>query len=218
MTAVEQWQIISNLLVAIGTLLIAILAIWGERIKYRCVGPKLSVTLVDPRGEQVDISSSPNSPKWARYYHLRVANKRRWAPANNVRVVITQILKPSQDGELANSTLSGPLQLRWQFADLSYRTVGPEVICDLGHLIRDQKFSLTPYHWASNFEGSLQPNQSMLVVVQAVADNAESNPLCISITWDGIWTDDTDEMQTHLIVREVDGSRIVEYGARPPCQ
>jgi hypothetical protein len=44
----------------------------------------------------------------------------------------------------------------------------------------------------------------MRVYVIASADNFESKkPLVIEIAWDGKWSDKKDEMQQHLIIKEV---------------
>jgi len=43
----------------------------------------------------------------------------------------------------------------------------------------------------------------MRVEVIATADNAESNPLLIEISWDGQWSDDTIQMSKHLVIKEV---------------
>ena len=39
--------------------------------------------------------------------------------------------------------------------------------------------------------------------VIAAGDNAESNPLVIEIAWDGEWSDDTDTMSKHLVIKQV---------------
>lgn len=42
----------------------------------------------------------------------------------------------------------------------------------------------------------------MRVEVIAVADNAESNPLCLEISWNGKWSADTEEMKKNLVIKE----------------
>ena len=156
------------------------------------------------------VSTEPGKSIPSRYYHLRVSNKNRWSQATNVRIVITGLTRPAADGRLVGQPLSGPLQLMWRFTNfhLLYSIVGPDDICDLGHLIRGGKFKLTPFVFPSNFTGTLEPNQRMRVEVKAVADNAESKPLCIDISWNGNWSDDTLDMAKHLVVKEVNCSRI----------
>ena len=199
---------IIQLFVAIGTIAVAILAIWGDRIRY-VIGlrPKLDLTLIDPEGEFVNIGISVDgSTTPARYYHLKVSNKNRWSPATNVRVVITGIAIPAADGQYVSQGLTGPLQLTWRFDKFHpamYSTVGSDDICDLGGIKQGEKFSLTPYIFPNNFQGHLEANRRMLIEVKAIADNAESRTVCIEISWDGKWEDDTKKMAEHLVVKEV---------------
>lgn len=203
-------QLIIDLGVAIGTIAVTILAIWGDRIKAKLgVGPRLVLSLIDPEGESIDISSPSSSTSLpSRYYHLRVSNVRRWSTATNVRVVITGIAKPAADGRFVRQELIGPLQLMWRFSMVHpalYSTLGPDDICDLGFLKQGgDKFKLTPYVYPNNFPGDLGPSQKMQIEVQAIADNAESKPICIEISWDGEWIDDTKTMANHLVVKEID--------------
>jgi hypothetical protein len=194
---------------AVGTIAVAILAIWGERIKLLFgLGPKLVLTLHDPHGELTTASKDGQSTL-ARYYHLRVSNQHRWTQATNVRVVIVGLAMPAADGNLVNQPLSGPLQLMWQFSNfhLLYSILGPDDFCDLGYILRGSRFELTPYVFPRNFTGVLERNQKMRVEVKAVADNAESKSLCVDISWDGTWSDDTLEMAKHLVVKEVSCNR-----------
>lgn len=199
-----------QLAVAIGTIAVAVLAIWGERIRLLLgLGPELSLTLLDPQGELINMASEGGSATPTRYYHLRVTNKHRWAQATNVRIVITALARPVADGTLANQPLSGPLQLMWRFSNFHplFSIVGPDDICDLGFVARGGRFTLTPYVVPNNFRSVLEPNQRMQVEVRAIADNAESKPLCVDISWDGTWADGALEMAKHLVVKQVECGR-----------
>jgi hypothetical protein len=172
------------------------------------LGPKLVLRLSDPQGEPIDISNAQGGSVSSRYFHLCVSNKHRWSPATNVRVVITGLAKPAADGKLVNQPLSGPLQLMWRFSNFHpiYSIVGPDDICDWGSVRRDSKFQLSPFVFPNNFGGTIEPNGRMRVQVKAVADNAESKSLCVDISWDGHWSDDTLGMANHLVVKEVNCS------------
>jgi hypothetical protein len=201
------WGTIAKILAALATFLAVLVAIWGDRIRHTLgLKPKLVVRLNDPYGELVNVSTSPEKPMMARYYHLRVSNKRRWSQAKNVRVVIVRVFKPAADGALVPQTLAGPLQLMWRFTPFhpQYSTVGSDDFVDLGHLQKGKNFYLTPYISPSNLEGFLRPNEQMRVEVQAVADNAESKSVCIDISWDGHWSDGSEEMTKHLVVTQVE--------------
>lgn len=204
-----KYDQIIQLFVALGTIAVAILAIWGDRIRYTLgLRPKLELKLIDPESELINISvSADGATTPARYYHLKVTNKNRWSNATNVRVVITGIAIPAADGSYKSQPLIGPLQLMWRFSKFRpslYSIVGPDEICDLGYLKKGERFILTPYIYPNNFPGALEANQRMLIEVKAIADNAESQSICIEIFWDGIWSDDTQNMAEHLVVGEVD--------------
>ena len=125
---------------AVGTIALAVAAVWGHIIKQRWLGPKLCISLRNAKGERSEFSDGVIS----RYYHLRVYNKRRAVPAHNVRVVLKALYRPSANGEMNPVSLSGPLQLAWQFqgSNPQFQTIGAESTCDLGHLRQNECFRL----------------------------------------------------------------------------
>ena len=46
-------------------------------------------------------------------------------------------------------------------------------------------------------------NQKIRIEAIAVSDETESTPICIEITWDGAWEEDSKEMAKHMVVKEV---------------
>jgi hypothetical protein len=192
--------------VAVGTVAVAILAIWGDQVRHLFgLGPSLHVLLDDPEGESIAIAEGGGRSTPARYYHVRVKNTHRWSQADNVRVVIVALSRPAADGTLAPEPLSGPLQLMWRFSAFhpNYSTVGPDDIADLGFMKKGKAFILTPFVTPANFRGSLAGSERLQVVVQAIADNAESKPIAIDVSWDGEWRDDATDMAKHLVVKQV---------------
>jgi len=201
-----DWGNVAQWVGAVGSIVVAILAIWGERIRtLLCLGPKLILELHDPMGERVPIQNNSQVVGCGRWYHLRVSNKHKWTKAANVRIVIIELTKPAADGNFIRQPLSGPLQLMWRFSHFHtlFSNVGPDDYCDLGSIYQNGDFTLTPFVFPGNFEGTLKANQKMRVMVQAHADNAESEPLSIEISWDGIWKDGDLEMSQHLVVKKM---------------
>ena len=195
----DQWI---QLLVAIGTIAVAILAIWGQRISHFLgLGPKLHLRLQDPQGEFI-ISSGGGSVSKIRYYHVKVWNSHRWAQATNARVVINGIARPAADGRYTQQPLVGPLQLMWRFAKYhpQYCVLGPSEICDLGY-VNEKQFVFTTFVDQNHcFLGTIQPKQRARIELMAFADNAESQPLYLDISWDGAWSEDTLRMANHLVI------------------
>jgi len=187
---------------AIGTVAVAILAIWGDWFRARFAGPKLELALRDPRGEL----NMRNDGKRETYYHIEVVNRRRWSPARQVRVMLTEVEKKIADGSFVRDPLIR-LQLTWAYSAVSGEmlpTIVANQTCDLGCLTENaDHFRLTTYVRPNNFPGLISAGQTMRATVIAVADNVQSSPLRLEISWDGKWSTDLNEMQRHLVVKEI---------------
>lgn len=202
MTETQYWiQTGVQIGTVVATLLLGTIAIWGDLIKAKLLGPKLHLSLFDPAGERINLTDGTN----ARYYHLRVTNTRRSAQAQNVRVVLTKIVRPAADGSIPEETLSGPIQLTWQHSHSmpQYPTLGPPINCDLGCVLKDKGFVLSLMFVPNNIDPKVLAKQTMRVEAIAVSDQTESKPVTIEITWDGVWYEDAKEMSKHMVVKEI---------------
>lgn len=191
----SQWAI------AIGSVVVAIVAVWGHIIRAHWFGPQLKLALKDSRGEFVMFGDGVPS----RYYHLRVWNERRASPANNVRVVLKAIYRPNADGTMSQVPLSGPIQLAWQYqgSNPQYQTIGAESICDLGFLRQRESFRLSTLFHHNSFDPTVQAKQKTIVDIVALSDEGESNELKLEIAWDGIWSEDSDELVRHIVIKKI---------------
>ncbi len=88
---IDSW---AALFTAFGTVLVAVVAIWGDWIKAHFAGPKVTVSLRDNHG---DLNVKGDGLKTI-YYHLTVRNRRSWSPARSVRVLVVGIQKRRPDG------------------------------------------------------------------------------------------------------------------------
>lgn len=77
-------QMVTQITIAVGTVGVCILAIWGNRIRSCIAGPKLEFRLHNPRG---DLTWRRNGTS-AIYHHLKIENKRDWSPARHVRIFL----------------------------------------------------------------------------------------------------------------------------------
>lgn len=203
MTSCQFWtQTLVQIAGVIVTLILGALAIWGEWLRARWVGTKLSLDLLDPQGQRIGLGGPNGIP--SRWYHLRVTNQRRSAPAKNVRVVLVNVSRPAADGQIRPTPLSGPVQLGWQNGAFvpQYPTIGPPLNADLG-MVTGGEFRLTTLFVPNDLNVTLQAGQRMVVEALAISDETESAPLCVEISWDGTWAEDTVEMSRHLVVRQV---------------
>jgi len=192
-----------QILIAIGTIAVAILAIWGGKFRDWLAGPKLELKLHNVHG---DLTTRQDGQRTI-YYHLKIENKRPWAPARRVRVLCTAISKKAPDGSFVKERLIIPVQLTWAFP--SFHELLPNVvrddICDLGFLDENNKqFILSLYIYPNNFRGFVLSNEAMRVSLIASADNFTSkSPYILEVSWDGKWFSDLEEMRKHLVIKEV---------------
>jgi hypothetical protein len=188
---------------AIGTVVVAILAIWGDFFRFKWAGPKLLLSLDDPRG---NLFPRANGMR-AYFFHLKVKNRRLWSPAKDVRVLVERAARRKPDGSFGLVPLVYPLPLAWTPRELGdfLRTVFDTEICDVGFLDQNSdRFVLATLFTASNFQNFVVANDAIRLRILALGQNAMSKPLFLEITWYGNWTADRDAMQNHLVVKPIE--------------
>jgi len=105
---------------------------------------------------------------------------------------------------MSQITLSGPLQLTWRFQGNhpQFQTVGAESTCDFGYLRKGEVFNLSTLFHHISFDPTIGKGQKIIVSIIALADEVESNELVLEVAWNGEWSEDSDEMMKHLVIKE----------------
>ena len=196
-------EVIAAVFAAIGTASTAVLAIWGDFFRYKLAGPQLEVSLNNPRG---DLTPRANQ-KQAYFFHLKIRNRRLWSPARDVRVLLERIARRRPDGSFFIEPLVYPLPFAWTPRELGdfQRTVADVDTCDLGFLDQGtDRFGLAMLIVPNNFHGYVLANDAIRVRILASGQNVTSSkPLFLELAWDGVWTADREEIQKHLVVKEI---------------
>src|SRR5580704_8129765 len=191
---------VASVFVAIGTLAVAVLAIWGDPIKEYFLGPRLRLNLVDPKG---DLTIRADGKK-VYYYHVRVRNQRGRNVAKAVRVVLQGISKKAASGEFVRQPLVYRLPMVWAPMESgnTERTVVDESTCDFGSLAQtDIAFRPSIMRTPNNFRGQVEKDFCVRFELVAVGQNVFSPmPTVFEVSWDGHWTENQEEMQRHLVV------------------
>jgi hypothetical protein len=81
----------------------------------------------------------------------------------------------------------------------------PEELCDLGYVTKDG-FDISTYVVPHNFTGRLVQAGKLRVEILAVADNGQSQPLHLEVSWDGRWSDSAEEVAKHLVIKSLPAS------------
>ncbi|MBI5291053.1 MAG: hypothetical protein HY872_04145 [Chloroflexi bacterium] len=197
-------QLILEGLVAIGTIAVAILAIWGDWFRDKFAAPKLVLQLRDTKGNL----TSQQDGQGVIYYHLIVQNKRSWAVARGVQVMLEGVWRRAADGSFKADTLAAELPLTWAFPQFSplNPSVSDRKICDFGCLAeKDRLFKPSLYFYPNNFTGFVGANQAVRYSIRVVAENFNSGKaIVVEVSWDGLWSSDMAEMERHLVVKVMD--------------
>ena len=216
-----NWPAVSAIATSIAafmTLLAALVALFGERIRAHFFRPSLRLEFPDAKGsatpvilpQQDGLGTQTKQTKNARYYRLSVKNKSRsrWPAAKEVRVLLLKVEEPRAD-ESFFPIWSVPLQMEWTQQTIDYQsthTIGPDATCDLCSIVKDGSLQLrlliTPLALKAGWSTSETPVRRRLTL-QAQSIESDSNVLCLEFVWDGKWADDSEAMANHMVIRQV---------------
>jgi hypothetical protein len=205
--AVMHWHAIEAIAAvgaAVGSIFVAVFAIWGDYYRRKWAAPQLSLSLNNSRGDLFPWANG----KRAYYFHVKVKNRRVWSPARDVRVLIERAARRRPDETFVLEPLVYPLPLAWTPRELGdfQRTVFDTEICDVGFIVEDaDKFRLSTLITPSNFQDFVTAGDALRVQIVASGQNTLSKPLFLEIRWDGKWVADKDELQKHLVVKPIEG-------------
>jgi hypothetical protein len=197
--------------VAVGTFGTVLVALFGQGFRAKFFPPKLSLVLNDAAGELTKVTLSwleNGQPKQrtedARYYHLRVSNRRRWSPAHQAQVFLTRIEGARADGTMGPLWV-GDIPIAWRHQEVvpPQRTIGPEAFADLCSVIKDKHWQLHPLVAPFNMPATFSQPGKIVVSLQVRSNEADSDIARFEVAWDGKWHDGALEMQRHLVVKAV---------------
>lgn len=202
MTTGETVNAIVNGFVAFGTILLAVLAIYGEWIRSRLLGPKLKLVLDNPKGMLY--------PSGDRIYSLLVTNERPSAIAMNCQVHLKRLWRRMPNGEYREIQLPHPLVMSWppsEYTPMSI-TMRRENRVDFGSLQSGKCFRPGVRVYPSNFDGVVKAGGAMRYGLEIVSDHfVSSNLQLFDVAWKGEWNEDDEKMLKNLQIREVTDER-----------
>ncbi len=206
-----NWAV--QLLGVVGTLLVAVIALFGEAIRGKLLPPRLSLALRSKVGEKGQFRYPTNGAAHegvinARYYHVTVSNARRWSQAKETQVFLT-LLEEECIGGGARVVWVGQIPMSWRHREISplVRTIGADADCDLCCADQNGRLQLMPLIIPLNLKHTWEGRFVLWLTLQAKSHLADSPPLRLKISWDGEWHDGDLEMSERL--------KIVEDSGRP---
>ncbi len=200
-----------DLVTALATLAVAIMAIWGERIRSILAPPKLVLRPHTFRGSPTTLVIpgviDPSGGTRVMYYHLKVVNLRPWLAAQHCRVLLTGISRRRPDGSFLPVHLPVPVQFVWpnEGEEPQRITVTKESVLDFGCVAENlERFEPLLYTYPNNFKGFVAKGEAVRYQLEVDAANFVSPcPQVFEVAWDGEWHAEPEQMEQHLSVREV---------------
>jgi hypothetical protein len=192
---------------ALATLAAVIVALFGNWIVARLWPPLLSIRLQDSTCKTVETLLEPGITL-SRWCHIRVENRRRWAPVTDVRVLLQRLERADAAGQLQTSWM-GEVPLRW-----SHQSFKPPAIAigrpeeaDLISVTKNPSsgphiLQLHPLFRSHSLQATWNSACKLAVTLQARGVEGDSNTLRVEIIWDGQWSDDAEQMKRQLVITE----------------
>jgi hypothetical protein len=195
-----------KLLGILATLFLAVVALFGARIRYRLDPPRLNIALARNDGwpatlhvlEQATNTAALTDGLW---YHARVDNLTRWNTVTGVHVFLISIEVPDVEGNF-QIVWTGDAALGWRHdPNPAPKAVGYAAECDLCHVLRGiPQVRLSPII-RGQVQDAFNTPLRMALTLQARGVDANSNLLRVVVSWDGQWSNNRDDMRRHLVVR-----------------
>jgi len=177
---------------AIGTVAVAILAIWGEQVRARFAPPKVTLRLHTFRGIPAVLTipgvNMPSGGKRARYYHLKAVNV-GWLTVQNCRVLLTGIRRREADGTYTPTAFPVPFPFIWSGEEPGSEavTITTERVFDFGRVIEGgDVFEPRLRAFPNTFDGVVRRGEAVRYELAVDASNYGSRtPHVFEVTWDG---------------------------------
>ena len=199
-----------NSIIAFGTLSVAILAIWGAKIRSILAPPLLVLEPHNLSGDPTVLRSPTDPPGHGTrvlYYHLKVVNKRQWLPVENCSVFLHGISRKGPDDLFHPIPMIVPLQYVWAPAEITPPTVTiiKEQILDFGRMSEGENmFVPVLYSYSNNFQGFVKKGEVLRYQLEIRGSNFSSKKYQVfEVAWDGQWEYVPSEMEQHLHIREI---------------
>jgi hypothetical protein len=118
---------------ALATFLAVLAALFIEWFRYVFFPPQLDLSLVNPHGTlPLEFSYQSGLSSVARWYHVKVENRRRWARATDTQVCLIAVEEfDADDKPIRRETGAIPLNVRNEGLVRPGRVIGPNVEWDL---------------------------------------------------------------------------------------
>ena len=189
----------------LATLLAVYVALFGPQLRHWIVPPRLSIALASGEGWPAVLHVLNNATNQATqtmgiWYHVRVENETRWSPVTDVHIFLLMMEAPDTAGDF-QVIWEGSCAVSWRHEPSPEpKSIGRRAEGDLCHVLKEPRMMrLSPLvtgQVPEVFTGPLR----LRLTLQARGIESDSNTLRVTVSWNGQWSDDREEMRRHFVV------------------
>lgn len=230
-SANDSPQCRASWLTAVGTLALAILVVFQDRIRNLLMRPKLKISYTHtPPLALLTFWRSPKDPELREpvfYFRFRVVNNGE-SQARRCEAVLEDLWVCDTVGNPVKLPNFSPVSLRWLGTTETFFDINPDrrVYCNIGHISspdyqgreeRDSRqFVDIPGYSGDDLRFVLdqsrvyfsQPNclppGKYIIKIAIYSENASYQEICFEIAWSGNWKDSEKDMFREIVIRPVD--------------
>lgn len=201
-----DWDILVQIITAIITLSVGIIAIWGDLIRSKFSPLKLKIVPQNISGELTTWNNGPNTGK-VYYYHLKVVNNSNWQLAKHCRVLLTGMYKNDPNGSFVYTEFNALHPFEWTPAEdgREYVDITDAHVFDFGKIYENVNFfKVATKRYPNNFKGNLMPNETIryCLKIDAIGFRQIKDQI-FEVSWNGQWSDDEEIMKHNVVIKEV---------------
>jgi hypothetical protein len=208
MKAVDVVKILCDIAVALGTIAVIVVAIWGDWWRALLAAPQITIEPI--RNFEPEIRETTSGRKLA-FYYLNIKNSRHWSPARGVRVLLKRFERRDANNHFHAEPVTAMFQFCWSPSESSevVQTIVDERICDLGFLWEPELSGhchFEPKLYSEPLSKPFKVNRAQAVRYHLlpVGENFRCDePTVIEIEWDGEYSEDLMALERHLQIRVV---------------
>lgn len=191
---------------ALVSLIVGIIAIWGDWIRSKFSPLKLKIEPQNLNGELTLAVNGPNTAK-VYYYHLKLVNQSNWQIARHCRVLLTGMYKKDTTGAFIYTNFNALHPFEWTPAEegKEYVDITDSHVFDFGRISENSNsFIISTKRYPNNFKGILYPNETIryCLKIDAVGFRQKKHQI-FEVTWNGQWSDDEDIMKHNVVIKEI---------------
>lgn len=199
-------NLIIQIFIALGTISVSILAIWGGYFRYKFGSPKIKIIPENLRGDVTWENHGDGPKRPIIYYYLKVFNSRSWSEVKNCKIILKSYYIKLPNGKFQQQQLMLKPTFQWTIKDINNDCINffDEHTFNFGLIRQEDIFWPALTIVPNNFIGTISKNETKRFTLEVIADGFKMKRYqTFEVAWNGQFSDNLDEMSKNLQIIEI---------------